>query len=94
MPFEVLNRIGDERRAASDGATFERRDPADARVLVSVAPESTADDVRRAVDAATDVGPAWAATPAAKRAELLERAAAVLAARADEIADEMVAEMG
>lgn len=94
MPFEVLNRIGDERRAASDGVTFERRDPADARELVSVAPESTVDDVRQAVDAASAAGPAWAATPAGKRADLLERAAAVLAAQAGEIAEEMVAEMG
>jgi alpha-ketoglutaric semialdehyde dehydrogenase len=94
MPFEVLNRIGDERRAASDGATFDRHDPADARELVSVAPESTALDVRAAVDAAVAAAPAWAATSAGKRAELLERAASVLASRADEIAEEMVAEMG
>src|SRR5690606_9865639 len=94
MPHEVLNRIGAERRPASDGATFDRYDPADSRRLVSVAPESTADDVRAAVDAAAAAGAAWAATPAGKRAELLERAAAVRAARADEIADGMVAEMG
>lgn len=94
MPFDVLNRIGDERRPASDGATFDRRDPADTRRLVSVAPESTAADVRAAVDAAAAAAPEWAATPAAKRAELLERAAAVLAGRADELAEEMVAEMG
>jgi alpha-ketoglutaric semialdehyde dehydrogenase len=94
MPFEVLNRIGGERHAASDGATFDRHDPADARELVSVAPESTADDVHAAVAAAVAAAPAWGATPAGKRAELLERAAAALAAHADEIADEMVAEMG
>ena len=94
MTFVVLNRIGDARRAASDGATFERHDPADNRRLVTVAPESTASDVAAAVDAAVAAASGWAATPAAKRAELLERAAEVLASRADDIADEMVAEMG
>lgn len=94
MPFEVFNRIGDQRRSASDGGTFGRHDPVDARRLVTEAPESTADDVRDAVDAAVAAAPEWASTPASKRADLLERAAAVLAASADEIADEMVAEMG
>ena len=94
MTFEVLNRIGAEQRAASDGATFERYDPADARRLVSTAPQSTPADVEAAVDAAVAAAPEWAATPASRRAEMLEKAAAVLAANADETADEMVAEMG
>lgn len=94
MTFEVLNRIGADQRAASDGATFERHNPADARRLVSTAPQSTSDDVAAAVDAAVAAAPEWAAMPAGRRAELLEKAAAVLAANAHETADEMVAEMG
>lgn len=94
MTFHVLNRIGSDTRGASDGATFERHDPADARSLVSVAPESTATDVADAVDAAAAAAGPWGALPASKRAEFLERAAAALASRADEVADEMVAEMG
>ncbi|MGA1074975.1 MAG: aldehyde dehydrogenase family protein [Ilumatobacteraceae bacterium] len=90
----VQNRIGSDLRPASDGSTFERHDPADARNLVSVAPESTLGDVTAAVDAAAAAAESWGALPASKRAEFLERAAAALAARADEVADEMVAEMG
>jgi len=94
MTVQVLNRIGDERRPAADGETFSRHDPADARRLVSEAPQSTAADVAAAVDAASAAAADWAATAPSKRAELLERAASVLAAQADEIADEIVDEMG
>ena len=53
---EVRNRIGGQRRPAGDGAIVERRNPADARWLVSTAPESTADDVADAVTAAVATG--------------------------------------
>lgn len=91
---EVLNRIGGERRPAADGGALQRHNPADARQLVSTAPESTADDVADAVAAAVEATGAWAATAPGKRAELLEAAARVLASQADDIADDIVAEMG
>lgn len=94
MTFEISNRIGDQRMPASDGATFERFDPADGRQLVSVAPESTQADVSAAVDAAAAAASGWASTSPSARAAILEKAAAVLAAQADDIAAEMVAEMG
>ena len=94
MAIDVLNRIGGERRAASDGATFERRDPADLRRVVSVAPESTEADVRDAVGAALEATTSWRRTTPTQRADLLDRAARVLAARSDDIAREMVAEEG
>jgi acyl-CoA reductase-like NAD-dependent aldehyde dehydrogenase len=94
MVFEVQNRIGGERRGASDGAVFERYDPADARRLVTIAPSSTGDDVDAAVSAAVEAAPEWACTTPGARAALLEKAGAILADRADEIAGEMVAEMG
>jgi acyl-CoA reductase-like NAD-dependent aldehyde dehydrogenase len=94
MTYEITNRIGDQRQPASGGATFERFDPADARQLVSIAPESTEADVSAAVDAAAAAAPAWAATSPSARAALLEKTASILADQADEIAAEMVAEMG
>lgn len=94
MAFEVQNRIGDQRRPASDGETFTRHDPADVRVLVSTAPSSTSADVREAVDAAADAYPSWSRTSPSARAALLTKAAAILAGQADEIAVEMVSEMG
>lgn len=90
----VQNRIGGERSRASDGATFERRNPADHREVVSTAPESTEQDVAAAVEAAQKALPRWAATGPSERAVLLERAAVVLEQRADELARALVAEEG
>jgi aldehyde dehydrogenase (NAD+) len=93
-PIEVRNRIAGEQRPAAGGRTRERRDPADTDRLVSLAPESGPDDVAAAVDAAVAARDAWAATAPSQRADLLERAAAVLAAGADGNARLMVAEEG
>jgi aldehyde dehydrogenase (NAD+) len=93
-PVIVRNRIGGEFVDARDGATFERRDPADARRLVSIAPESSAEDVRDAVDAALDGLARWRRSTPTQRAEVLARAASILAARAGDIAAEMVHEEG
>lgn len=91
---QVLNRIGGALVPAADGATFERRNPADRRQVVSVAPESGPADVAAAVDAATEAAASWRRTTPTRRAELLMAASRVLAARADETAREMVAEEG
>jgi alpha-ketoglutaric semialdehyde dehydrogenase len=90
----VQNRIGGERREASDGQRFERRNPADNREVVSSAPVSTSEDVRAAVDAAQKAFPGWSSTGPSERAELLERAASTLLARAEDIARELVREEG
>ena len=94
MPSEVLNLIGGERLGASDGATFERRNPADTRQVVSTAPESTEADVDAAVAAANDGLARWRRTTPTQRANVLGQAARLLAERADGIAAEMVAEEG
>lgn len=87
----AVNRVGGDRQ---EGAGIERRNPADARQVVSTAPESDAAGVAAAVQAAADALPAWAATTAGARAELLERASGALAARADEVARVLSAEEG
>lgn len=94
MTFEVHNRIGGELRRASDGAVFERFDPAHSSTLVSVAPESTSTDVADAVGAAADAAAAWRKSTPSVRADILTKAARLLAERADTIAAEMVAEEG
>lgn len=93
-PFEARNIIGGERVGASDGTTFQRHNPARAGDVVSVAPDSTADDVRAAVDAALDGLAAWRRFTPTARADVLARASRLLAERADAIAAEMVAEEG
>lgn len=90
----VQNRVGDAFADAADGATFERRNPADHREVVSVAPESTAADVAAAVDAARDALATWRRTTPTARADVLTRASRLLAERAPEIAAEMVREEG
>lgn len=90
----VHNRIGGDLRPAADGAEFERRNPADTRHVVSVAPESTPADVQAAVDAASEASVEWRRTTPSRRAELLTGAARLLAERGDSIAAEMVAEEG
>lgn len=94
MTIEVANRIGGAAVPARDGATFERRNPADTRQVVSVAPESTADDVGDAVAAATEAAAAWRRTTPSRRADLLAAVGRLLAADADRLAAEMVAEEG
>jgi alpha-ketoglutaric semialdehyde dehydrogenase len=91
---EVHNRIGDALAVASDGATFERRNPADCDDVVSVAPESNAEDIAAAVAAARDALAAWRRTTPTARAELLTKASRLLADRAPAIAAEMVREEG
>jgi alpha-ketoglutaric semialdehyde dehydrogenase len=92
--FEVSNRIGGDLLAAGDGATFERRNPADHRDLVSVAPESTADDVAAAVGAAREALKHWRRTTPSERVAVLMEAARLLAERANDIAADMVREEG
>ena len=93
-PHRVLNRIGGDLLPASNGEEFERRDPADTRRVVSIAPESTTDDVRAAVDAAAEASAQWRRTTPSRRAELLTGAARLLTERGESIAAEMVAEEG
>lgn len=54
----------------------------------------SADDAARAADAAAEAFPAWAATTARTRADLLHAAAALLAERAELIADLLAREAG
>ncbi|APX33026.1 NAD-dependent succinate-semialdehyde dehydrogenase [Brachybacterium sp. P6-10-X1] len=80
-------------RAAGSGKTLEVRDPATGEVLRTIASASGA-DAQQAMDATADAFPAWAATPARERAELLRRAFDLLQERAEEFALLMTLEMG
>ncbi|CAM3843615.1 NAD-dependent succinate-semialdehyde dehydrogenase [Tsukamurella ocularis] len=80
-------------RDSSSGATFPVHDPATEEVLVEVA-DATPEDGAAALDAAVAAGPAWAATPARRRAEILRAAYEGLVARTDDFALLMTLEMG
>jgi benzaldehyde dehydrogenase (NAD) len=85
--------IGGERLAAANGATFERRNPLSGAVATT-APAGTADDARRAVEAAAKAFPAWSALGPGERRGLLLKAAAALEARAPAFIEAMAAETG
>ncbi|MGC3965252.1 MAG: aldehyde dehydrogenase [Rhodocyclaceae bacterium] len=85
--------IGSERSAATGGATFERRNPLDHSVA-SRAPAASTDDARRAVDAAAQAFPAWAAMGPNERRALLMKASAALEARTEAFTAAMAAETG
>ena len=88
------NFVGGQWVAALSGETFQNLNPADTRDVVGLFARSGQEDTRRAVDAAREAQPKWAAVPAPKRGEILFKAAQLLEARADAVAKEMTREEG
>ncbi len=93
-PAVFGNRIGGASVPAASGASFENRNPADARDLIGTFADSGAEDVLRAVAAAKAALPRWRALPAPKRGEILFRTAEILVRRKEEFAAAMTREMG
>ncbi|MGP3984736.1 aldehyde dehydrogenase family protein [Streptomyces sp. KR80] len=80
-------------RPSAGTGTIEVVNPADEQVVGTV-PAGTAEDVDAAVRAARAAFPAWAATPPAERAARIAALRDALAARRDEIAETVTAELG
>jgi alpha-ketoglutaric semialdehyde dehydrogenase len=76
------------------GATFESVNPADMRDVVGRFQAGSAPDVAMAIRAAEHALPAWQATPAPKRGELLYRFGALMAEHKERLARAMTREMG
>ncbi|MGW1464990.1 aldehyde dehydrogenase family protein [Streptomyces sp. NPDC002308] len=85
--------IGGAWRPAEGRDTIAVVNPADEQVIAHV-PAGTAADVDAAVRAARASFPGWAATPPAERAARLAALRDALAARAEEIAETVTAELG
>lgn len=90
-PTQLL--ISGDWRPAQAGDTLDVHDPATGERLASVASAGPA-DARTALDAACHAFPAWAATPARERSDILRRAFDLLIERADDFALLMTLEMG
>ncbi|WP_406044595.1 aldehyde dehydrogenase family protein [Micromonospora sp. NBC_00898] len=88
------NFIGGEWVGSASGRTRERRNPADEREVVAVFPDSDAKDAHDAVSAVAAGYREWAERGPEPRAAVLHRAADILAARADDLARELVREEG
>ncbi len=78
---------------SASGQTTEIRNPATGE-LVGTIPKATAEDARRAIDAARAAFPEWAATPAVKRAALMTKAAQTIREHVPEIAELLTREQG
>lgn len=94
MAETFRNFIGGEWVPALSGETFPNVNPADSREVVGLFARSGQEDARRAVDAAREAQPRWAAVPAPKRGEIFFKAAGLLESRADAVAREMTREEG
>src|ERR1700680_1532866 len=88
------NLIGDERREAASGRTFESRNPARHGDVVGVFPQRSSAEVDAAVAAARRTLPDWRATPWPRRGEIILAAATIMEERKEQLAHLMTREMG
>src|SRR5207248_4555843 len=88
------NFIAGEWRSSASGKTFSSTNPANTSEVVGHFQQSTITDLEEAVTAARKAQPAWAATPAPERGEILLRTALLLEQRKEELATLMTREMG
>src|SRR5206468_4919809 len=88
------NFIGGAWVPSDSGALFENRNPANSDDLVGLFQKSSTADVDLAVEAARRAYQHWRLVPAPRRAEVLFRAARMIAERKEVLAREMTREMG
>jgi acyl-CoA reductase-like NAD-dependent aldehyde dehydrogenase len=88
------NLIDGEWVESASGETFENLNPADTRDVVGIFQKSSQEDVNAAVEAAQRAFTRWRLVPAPRRAEILFRAAEILAERKETYARAMTREMG
>ena len=93
MP-EFKNFIAGQWVSSSSGQTFDNVNPADTRDVIGQFPQSTREDVDRAVASAQRGFELWRATPAPLRGDVMRRAGDLLSGRKEEIANLMTREMG
>jgi aldehyde dehydrogenase (NAD+) len=79
---------------SASGQTFENRNPANVDDLIGVFQKSSRVDVEAALQAAARAYESWRLVPAPVRAEMLFKAAQLIAARKEQFARDMTREMG
>ena len=88
------NFINGEWVPSRSGQTFENRNPANTEDLIGHFQQSNEADARAAIDAAAAAYERWRLVPAPLRAEILFKAAQIIAARKEDFARDMTREMG
>ncbi|WP_145011656.1 aldehyde dehydrogenase family protein [Mycobacterium marseillense] len=86
--------VGAERVGIAGRLTFKSANPARPADIVGIFPQSTPDDVRRAVDAAAAVSTVWSQTSSIDRGAVLFRAAELLESRSAQASELVVREVG
>src|SRR5438552_16298792 len=81
----VLNSLGGEWAPSRCGEPVPDRNPAHSDEILGEVTVSSADDVRRAVDAAAAAFREWRATPAPQRGDIVRKAADQMERRRDEL---------
>lgn len=94
MSREFKNYINGQWCDAASGKRFENRNPAHWQEIIGTFPDSTAEDIDRAVQSAATAYEAWRLTPAPKRGDIIKRAGDLLVEHKEDIAREMTREMG
>ena len=94
LQMTYSNFVGGKWVASQSAATFENRNPANTNDLIGSFPDSTTQDAEAAISAATKAYETWRLVPAPKRAEILFKAAQLIAARKEAFARDMTREMG
>jgi acyl-CoA reductase-like NAD-dependent aldehyde dehydrogenase len=79
---------------ASDGSTFEIRNPAEQNQVLWTFPLSTKEDVRKAINGAREAFPAWAHLPAPDRGVILDKASQIITSRMEEMIGILTSEEG
>ncbi|MAK56300.1 MAG: salicylaldehyde dehydrogenase, partial [Pusillimonas sp.] len=85
--------INGQQKQASNGKTFQRKNPLDGKVATT-APAATVEDALEAVEAASKAFPDWAAKGPTERRGLLLKAADALDAKTDDFIKAMAGETG
>ena len=88
------NFINGEWRDSVSGVTFPSTNPAHESEILGAFQRSTPEDIDAAIHAAQAALPAWRATPAPERGEIILRAALLLEAHREELAHLLTREMG
>ncbi len=93
FPVEIPNWIGGREYRAVSGESFDKLNPANGKLLCSVA-RSRAEDVIQAVNGARRAQPAWGEIPPVKRGDILHNVAMGLREHREEVAQIVALETG
>ncbi len=93
-PKVYKNLINGEWVDSKSGKTYENINPADNSDVVGVFQKSNEEDVKEAIDAASEAYKKWRLVPAPKRGEIIYRIAARLEKDKEELSQVMTREMG